>query len=464
MPLETTNISLTDWAGNLISGSTALPVVGTIADAGPMVPSVQLGVPIIGQSSGVGRILAVNRFGIAVPGYQTLLACDPVEGSVINTVNWTTGSVTMGISQATGLLTLNSAATTVTTTYALLTSNRQFPIVNQSPVAMSVRAKVSQTTNAVQEIGFGAPTTTTAIINNGAFFRIKNSGAIFLVTSFNGTEAVSAQVGTLLSTSYYLFLVELTDNGARFIIEDSNGIPLVDQGVPIAVTTPDRAAVSHLPAFVRVYNSGTAGTAPQIIISSFQCWQFGINSNKPWAEQLAGAGRGSNINPISFGQTLQMSATVAPTTGTPVVGSCLYNALGGEYSLTNTASGESTLGVFQFQVPAPYTLHITEVIMQNPFVTTLAGATTPQIQEWSLMVGSTNVPTSSVGQRYPLGMFSWPASAAVGTVANGLPINIDLKTPIVVQPGQYLMVLVKNLSGTTTGVTRGSIFVNGYFE
>ncbi len=188
-----------------------------------------------------------------------------------------------------------------------------------------------------------------------------------------------------------------------------------------------------------------------------------IAPGKPWSHQMAATGRSANIVPTTFAQANQLAAGAAPTTTSPTSTTCAYSTLGGEYVLDATASSENLLGVFGYQVPAPYTLHVTDILLPQPFITTALGATV-NIQEWCLMVASSNDPATATGQRYTLGMFSAAASAVAGTVMNGLPLDFDLGTPIVVPPGQYLLVLVKMISGSATGVYRGSVFVNGYYE
>jgi hypothetical protein len=446
----------------LLTDSTGLSAVA--ADHAAITAGSQPGVMMLGASSGVARLARVNRLGMMVPGYQTLLAVDSVEGSTINSWLWAQSTTTMTIAQTTGVLTLNNSATTTTATFAIITSTRQFPLLSQAPVACSFRASVTQTTNATQELGFGAPTGATATVNNGAFFRINTSGQIRVVTSYNGTETVSGVLATLTSTTYYLFAVYMEDNGARFVVESSSGVPLVDTFQSLPLTTPDKASVSHIPAFARVYTTGTAGVAPITRISSFQSWMYDINAHKPWAEQLSSSGRSSNVSPTAFTQTLQLAAGAAPATITPNnTGSSAYTTLGGEFVLNGTATSENLLGVFAFTVPSPYTFVLTDLIMPPPVVTTALGATV-NIQEWCLMVASSTNPSTAVGQRYPLGLFSAAASAAVGTVYNGQTINARYQTPITVLPGQVLLVLVKLISGSAAGVYRGSIFLNGYYE
>jgi len=95
------------------------------------------------------------------------------------------------------------------------------------------------------------------------------------------------------------------------------------------------------------------------------------------------------------------------------------------------------------------------------------------VQQWSLGVGGTAVapPADSATagtrayRRVPLGFLTFPASAAIGAPASRA-IDINMDAPIVIEPGTYLGVYVKNIAGTqnTGQITRGICYINGYFE
>ena len=448
-------------------GTGLVEPLGSVIDRSAMTAGSQTGVPIIGQSYGVGRIARVSRLGHMNPGYQTLLAIDPVEGTTVNSWLWTQSTTTMTIAQTGGLLTLNSGAITTTITDAIITTNKQFPLSNQSPIGCSFKALVTQGTNSVNELGFGAPVGTTATINNGAFFRINASGTILAVTSTGGTETVSASLGTIVTTSYYLFYVVIEDGGARFFIESETGVPLVDYFAPLTLATPSVAsAVSHLPAFARVYTTGAASTAPQTKIAAFQAWQYEINTSKPWSEQLGTSGRQSNISPTAFTQTYNGSLTANPTAVTPTNGTAAFTTLGGTFSLNMTATSGNILSVFSYQVPSPYSLAITEIFMPPPSILTTFSGATPTVQNWYLILANNaTLSSSTTTYIHPLGSFgNTTANNAVGNALSGQPLQIFLKTPILAQPGVYVFIGVRIVNGAATGSYTGNILINGYFE
>jgi len=415
---------------------------------------------------GVIRAMRTDRLGNSRVGFDTLLAHDSIEGTTVNSWLWAQSTTTMTIAQTTGVLTINNSGTLTTTTDAIITTNRQFPLYNHGVLNFAMRANIIYgSTNAIIELGIGAPSGTTAIINNGAFFRI-NGSSVSIVTSFNGTEAVTG-VSAPSTSEYYMFLIYIQDDFVHFIIEDSSGIPIVDTlafpNISGFSNVPGISATSHLPAFARVHNSAAVAAAAKLLIGSYDTYQLDLNMNKPWSHQMAATGRSANINPTTFAQATQLAAGAAPTTSTPASTTVAYATLGGEFVLNGTASSENLLGVFGYQNPSPYSLHITDILLPQPFITTALGATV-NIQEWCLMVASSNNPSTATGQRYTLGMFSAAASAVAGTVMNGLPLDFDLGTPIVVLPGLFLLVLVKVISGSAAGVYRGSISINGYYE
>jgi hypothetical protein len=345
-----------------------------------------------------------------------------------------------------------------------LTSSRQYRIPVSGSLKRVVKANVIQgPANSVIEFGFGAPSGVTAVISNGAFFRL-NGTTLSLVVAFNGTEKVVGQgAGPLNSTSYYAFTIFMEDAGAWFVIEDSAGTPVVNLFVPLALTTPWTAAVSHLPLFERVYNSAAVGTAAQLKVAADEASILDEDVGLSSTERAAGMGLSANVNPTTWAQTVQLAAGAAPASTTPTNAAVAYATLGGEFSINITASSENLLGVFGFTILTPYSFVLKRIRIPRPILTTALGATL-QIQEWAMMVASSTNPSTATGQRYVLGLFQAAASAAAGTVFNGETIDVYYDPPVVVKPGQILLVLVKIISGSAAGVMRGVCDINGTWE
>jgi len=446
------------------------------------------GIPMMGlDGDSVLRIARSGAFGTLRSTSEITLWHDAFEGSTINGF-WTQSLTTMTAVQATGILTLNNSAITTLNTDAIITSQRQFPKYPRNPLFARFRANLSANPvgHTLAEMGFGAPSGVTAIISNGAFFRFTAAGDLVAVTSYGGTENVSSILlaqGLISTTSYYYFDVVVDDDFARFIVADSNGTPVVETTLRIPVQTPYTFAVSHTPSFARVYVDATGGgTAVQLKIASHTVQMQDNMFEKSWDDQQSSQMRQASINPTTFAQT-GSSMTAAPATQTPsnTVGG--YNALGGDYAnaLTSTAA-EAPLSVFAFQIPSPYSFYLKGLIFSLPVVTTAIAVTGLPFIEWFVIANcaSGNISTGG-GQRFPVGINHYYTSItqAAGVTLNlgggvtagagtaGGPVSWSAKVPILCLPGTFLHIGYKvfvTSATATPGVTRGSVFVDGYFE
>lgn len=463
--------SLINWLGSAIPSGTYTPIVTSIQTD---VSGAVIVIPR-GESHNASRAMHVDRYGYVVPGYQTLQFTDIIEGSTINTQIWS-GSVNLFTqAQSLGVITLNNGVTKASGSYSILVSNKQFPLYhNDVTLACSFYAAVGITAITMGELGFGSPFSTVVPMNDGAFFRFVASAGgagadVYGVTAYNGVENVAGPLGTIstVNNTYYQFSIAVQENGVRFSIESVlTGVPVIEAFMMVPNTTPSVSSKSHVPVCARVFTLGAALFAPQLKVAACNVWQRDINTSKPWADQQAMVGRSAGIDPVLYGQTSTLSASAAPPTNTPLSQSCIAPTLGGEFVLNGTATSENFLGVFGYLVPSPYSFYITDIMFPPPVVSTALGATV-MIQEWALMVTNnpaSNNPFTARGVRYPLGMYSAAASAVAGTVFNGQALNPKFRTPIPVNPGQYVMVMVKVISGAASGVYRGVIFINGYFE
>jgi hypothetical protein len=417
--------------------------------------------------SGTGDYQRAEDWQISTGGSITATENGAHGNNIVTITQYAPNPVAvMKIAQSNGILTINSNSMTADGYYAALISNRQFSIMDESPIACSFKANISQTTNSVNEIGFGSPTDDTAIISNGAFFRIENSGNIYAVISSNGSEIVSSSLGTISSSTYYLFYIWIEEGGARFIIESETGIPLVDYFAPLSLSVPAVAyPISHIPIFVRIYTSGTASTAPQTNIVNAAVWRYELDTNKSWSEQLIGTGRDIAFNPLTFSTTIQTSINSAPTAFTPSTTAAGNSYLGGEAVVNMTNASEVLLSIFAFQVPSPYIL-ILEGCTINPPVVTTAFTTTSTVLEFLLMYNSNNgaIAASTGHVIRSLGFYTAAASIAAGTLFTGNIINWNSPAPIACIPNTYVHLAVKVVRGVNTGVYRLSCNFNGYFE
>ena len=441
----------------------------------------QFYLPVAGLDGGqIIRAERVGEYGTLRSTSEVLLFHDPFEGTTINgnntgTVGWVQSASTLTYAQANGVLTMNNGSGTGAGTYAILTSARQFPKYPRQPLYCRFRANLTANpagNHTLAEMGIGAPSGVTAIINNGAFYRWRVDGTLAAVISFNGTEQVTQVLaqGAISTTSYYYYDVILDDDFVRFIVCDSAGTPIVDQQISLTLTSPYQWAVSHLPSFARVYVDGTGGgTAVQLKLSAHTVQMIDALNTKPWAEQQAGCGRSWAQSPLTQAQTPALASS-APGGGTPSNTATVYTTLGGEYIATITAASENMLSLFAYQIPSPYTLYIRGVYWSLPYVSTVfsISTTAPFILPFLIAnASSTNISTATGKIGVAFGqMWTATITAAAGTQLTGNAISWTPSSAIACQPGTYLHFGWKVLSAgaVTTGAIRGSVLVDGYFE
>ena len=270
-------------------------------------------------------------------GQESLLFFDTFEGGTVNNVLWTQSTSGMTQAQASSVITLNNANSTTSGNYSILTSTKFFFLTSEFPLYVQFKARLIPQTNAVIELGFGTAATTAAP-TNGCFLRVDASGNMRAVINYNGTETTSATMGTLTSANYYSFEVFIHEDSIRIDIDNSDGTGFASVVVPIPATQAAPMTVSHIPVFARVYNSGTTGTAANILISGVSVQQLDLNMVATWEEQMAGTGRGAIADPLTGSQLQNFSNSAAPSTITTA-------------SLSNTTAAYTTLGGFYNSTP-----------------------------------------------------------------------------------------------------------------
>jgi hypothetical protein len=431
--------------------------------------------PVSGLDVGLlNRMLRVGEIGTVRTTSEIQLWQDAFESATINAF-WTQSLTTMTAVQATGVLTLNNSAITTVNTDAIITSQRQFPKYPKVSLHARYKANISANVAAnhtLVEFGFGAPAGVTAIINNGCFFRVTAAGNLVGVVSYNGTETVSATLlaqGSITTTSYYRWDIFVEDQFARFIVTNSNDIPVVDVQLQIPLTDPAIWAVSHLPTFARVYTDATGGgTAVQLKLAAHNVQILDAQLNMTWDEQSALCMRSSLINPTTYAAN-PSAMTAAPATLTPANATTGYATLGGEYAFAGVVAIETGAPIFSFQIPSPYSLVLTGIQIPAPMVTVAMALTGVPFIEWFVCINATtNLLSTGGGQRQPLGIqYTTTIGPAIGIVWTTTGSALwQPKVPLVCLPGTWIHIGFKWLVTTaagTPGVNRGTVSVDGFF-
>lgn len=392
---------------------------------------------------------------------------EQVDGAALNTNKWTTSVSTMGIVQAGGYISLNNAG--VLSGYAILQSIRSIPMYSYLPLKISfnVLSTVLPQPNAIMEIGIGSVSGSSAP-TDGAFFRWNALSEFRAVVNNNGSETQSSVLTPPIASDATLLDIVLVEDKVQFLVDD-NKVAEID--VPVALAFPTNAG--RLPLFARVYvPSGTPAQAPKLNIGQVVVAQQGLSQNKPWGDTLASLGLGAYQLPVTtFGQNANHANSTSPTSASLSNTAAGYATLGGRFQFAAPAGAVTDFALFAFQVPSGYQLYL-----QNIAISTLnlgaAVATTATVLDWALGVNGSVVslataespPTSWAPRRIPIGMQSFLVGDGIGKQANDL--ERVFTTPIVVDGGRFLHVIVQIPVGTATGsqIIRGDVVLNGYFE
>lgn len=197
-----------------------------------------------------------------------------------------------------------------------------------------------------------------------------------------------------------------------------------------------------------------------------------IQQSPDYGEAMAQAGRMINWLPTAaaFDQLTNHANSTSPVDATLSNTAAGYSKLGGRYSFASIASAATDYALFAYQVPTTLRAFITGISI-DAMVTGAANATTATILDWALGVNANAVSLATadvagVGapRRIPLGTMSCLAAAAIGGQFTS-PIRQNFPTPIVVEPGRFIHVIlqVPLMTATASEVIRGDVMINGYF-
>lgn len=418
-------------------------------------------------------------------GLDQTLYNQSFEGTVVATHMFNQTLSTMTTNQASGYFSLNSGNATANGNHAIFQTRRLFPLYGTYPtyVDMWIREGGFNETNAVSEFGIGF-VATTAAPTDGVFFRRNNAGVLRAVVNYAGSETeetidttnvTDRGAGTAYSPSecnHYLIVIH--NDIANFWIND---ILVASIGCPDS--QPSLASSSSQPLFARVYNSGVASGGRRVEIGFLNVSLGDQHNNKPWSHALCGLGQGAYQTQLgtATAQTANWANSTAPVAATLSNTAAGYATLGGQFSFAASATNETDWALFGYLNPAGTnalpgkTLYVTAIRVCG-LVVTGAAAVNATTFFWAAGVGSsavslatTDAATTVSPKRVPLGVQSFLAAAPLGTVASGFDVQFT-DAPLVVQPGTYLHIIVKQLNGAATAslVWRGQVMVNGYFE
>lgn len=399
-------------------------------------------------------------------------------GTALNSAIWTAPVTTMTVTVAAGFLSLNAGTSTASGAVARVSSYRSFPIYNTAPVYMEAAVQFTQLpqANNVCEWGLGIATGT-SVPTDGVFFRLLADGSLRAITNTGGIEVQSADLNFASNFGANVTrhtTITINDDVAEFWVND-----VLLASIPRQTAASGIVVSQNLPMFFRNYNTNVTAAAQVMKVGLAGVSVGDVATNKPWAHIRAGAGDMGYQGPtgVTMGTTALYTNSLAPGAGVAATNTtaALGSGLGGQFALQPTLTA-STDGIIQsYQVPLGTaavpgkSLFITGVRITGVVTTALTGG--PVIGLWSLAFGHTTVSlattetaTSKTARRIPLGINSFPATAAVGTMYDR-EIYVPFTTPVVVQPGEFVQCVMKNVGTVTSaGVITYLITYDSYWE
>lgn len=376
-----------------------------------------------------------------------------------------------------GALTTNASNITTVNTGFLYQSRQVFPIFSGSQTYCYTKVKFSGTwavTNTTVDIGlFSAALTNPYAPTDGVFIRANNTG-LFGVVSVNGTEQSTPTFQTsfggvdftpVIGTAYDIIITSSSRLAVFWMdIQDGNGFQMFGK-ITLSAATRRPIYGGSTPFSVRHVIGGTAASAvmnANVIEYMVSNGGFtNMRSEQSTAAILTGGQQGQQGHTQGstslFTNSLAAGAGAAMTNTTAALGT----GLGGQFSALPTLAAPTTGILCSYQNPVPSTivtgkqLVITGVKIESVVTTVLAGNATPIIYALGLAYGHTSVSLATAEgaatkapRTVPLGIQTFAAAAAVGTV--GQVVNVEFNRAIPVYPSEFVAITAKNLGAVTT--------------
>ena len=436
----------------------------------------------VGLITGEAKLLA----GEVSEDYRFRVELDTVLGQeVFNNTAQNTGvssalNTTMTLGYTGGALQTNASNITTINTGVLYQSRQVFPIFSATETYCYVKLKWTGTwvvTNTTIDVGlFSAGVANPYAPTDGVFLRTNNTG-LRGVSSVNGTEQTTSTFKTSFGGAdfsptlgkVYDFIITSSSRKIVFWLDlqDGNSFQIVGE-INLSASTRRPIYGGSIPFSVRHSIGGTAASGVinlQVVEYLVSSGGFAnTRSEQVTAAILTGGQQGqqghTQGSTALFTNSLAAGAGAAMTNTTAALGV----GLGGQFSALPTLAVPTTGIVCSYQNPVPTTiitgkqLVITGVKIESVVTTVLAGNATPVIYALGIAYGHTAVSlataeaaSTKAPRTIPLGIQTFAAAAAVGTV--GQVVNVKFDRMIPVYPGEFVAVTAKNMGAvTTTGV------------
>lgn len=425
-------------------------------------------------------------------GMDTAIYDDSFNSTTQNTGKWKFTSVSaMLAAQAAGFLTLNSGTQVVTSgALAALQSYRHIYLQGNTSLHLefSIAFATANTPLAgqVMEFGLFIPPATAIAPTDGVFFRYTSAGLNGIMVNNGGTETGIATPRACsnfnIDTAYHCKMI-LNEDFIDFYV---NNVEIGSVNVPVGFGAPFLSGALPISLIARntALVGGTNGTA--LKCSDLHVDSLDMATGKTVAIIAGGMGyHGSQgQNGGTMGSTANITNNMAK--GTPAILSNTTIAAPACIGLGGRAAFLPTLTVYQDGIlmsylnpvgsvnQQPRTLFIGAIRINSHVGTILAGG--PLALEYVLAYGHTAVSAATAEatsfttgggkapRRLPLGVETFAATAAAGS-SGGPGVNVTLAAPVVINPGEYVAILVTNIGTvTTTGDIVSLIGIGSWWE
>lgn len=424
-----------------------------------------------------------NRLAV---GLSTPLASYTFNAGAQNTGLFRHQFTTMTMTQGGGFVLCNANSTATTATGASLQSWQYFPLMGNGALVVSstIQITAAPLTNQVFECGLFIGTNGTTAPTEGVYFRFTTSGLIG-VLNYNGTETTTSTLlaaGTFTANQNYDMTIIVHGRVVEFWRE---GIFLGEIATPAGNGQP--FLTTALPFCFQQRNSGAVSGSPQmqVKVGDVHVNQEDCNLGLPFPHltSMMGQHGSQGQDGGTMGSTALYTNSLAPGAGAAISNTAAaagFTGLGGQHAVLPTLTANTDGILSSFQNPAgsttqtPRTLVITGVRIQGIVTTVLAGG--PVYYFYSLAYGHTAVSlatadtgsfvtaTTKSPRRIPLGIETYGAAAAVGTLGSS-GIYVPFNSPIVINPGEFVAIAAKNVGTvTTTGVITVLVTYDSYWR
>lgn len=415
-------------------------------------------------------------------GLDTLLLTDTFSASTQNTNLWSYTFSTLTAAQpGTGTVNFGTVQGTTNGHGAFMRTYQYFPVMGTAPLAVEFTAgmfSAKLVANEVWAMGLGLPGGAATLPTDGVWVQCTSAGYVGVLRYNN----VDTQTGVLwpdvniVLNDLHKWVIVVGETEVEFWRNDEL---LGEITIPAGNGQPFQQAT--LPVFMMKFCTGAVASTNTVRVSDITVSLMDVASNKNWQHQLSIAGQSGRVgqNGHTQGRTALWANNTAPTAIALTNTAVGFTGLGGiaAFLPTLTASNDGIL--FGYQNPAGTinlpgrNLIITGVRLDSSISVILAGG--PLILCYALAYGHlaaslASTETASFANNtthspriHPLGVQCYATNAPVASIAEAIDCSFD--SPIVVRPGEFVQIIVRNAGVvTTTGAVTVVAGVDSYWE